>query len=82
MNVCPECGHPLAAGEGASLYGLLRDALAQAPDGATTRELAGLVGRRESTVAAALAMLETEGVVLRTEAGEGRGWRARRWKLA
>lgn len=64
------------------LHRALLDELASLPGGATTLELRARVGRRHSTVLAALAMLEQEGAVVRQSVGKGRGWRERRWKLA
>ena len=82
MRTCPTCRRPLPAELPAGLHREIVRELGLCPHGATTKELAQFVERRRGSVERALAMLQAAGVVVRDVGGEGRGWRARRWRLA
>ncbi len=79
---CPSCGRSLPEAAAPGLARRLVEALGERPEGATTRELVSLVGRRFDTVTAALSELEAQGLVERFDERRGRAWNAKPWRLA
>ncbi len=79
---CSACRRVLPDVAAPGLPRRLVDALAEHPQGATTRELVSLMGRRFEAVATGLAELEAQGIVERFAERRGRAWNARPWRLA
>ncbi len=79
---CLGCHRVLPDAAASGLARRLVDALGERPQGATTRELVLLVGRRFESVAAALSELEADGLVERFAESRGRAWNARPYRLA